>query len=62
LALCLFIYLAFVDPPIPGSWMVRDPVIPGCYLLAAAGLGLILYARDRDLLFIQDWQKRRRRA
>jgi hypothetical protein len=42
--------------------MVRDPVIPGCYLLAAAGLGLILYARDRDRLFVQDWQKRRRRA
>ena len=62
LALCLFIYLALVDPPILGSWMVRDPVILGCYLLAATGLGLILYARHRDRLFIQDWQKRRRRA
>jgi hypothetical protein len=62
LALCFFIFLAFVDPPMLGSWMVRDPFILGCYLTTAAGLGLILYARHRDRLFVQDWQKRRRRA
>jgi hypothetical protein len=62
LALCLFIYLAFVDPPILGSWIVRDPVVLTCYLLSAAGAGLVLYARHRDRLFVQDWQKRRRRA
>jgi hypothetical protein len=62
LALCLFIFLAFVDPPMLGSWMVRDPVVLGCYLLAAAGVGLILYARRRDRLFVRDWQKQRRRA
>ena len=45
-----------------GSWVVRDPVISGCYLLAAAGVGLILYARRRDRRFAHDWQKRRRRA
>jgi hypothetical protein len=62
LALCLFMFLALVDPPMLGSWMVRDPVILGCYLTSAAGLGLILYARHRDRLFVQDWQKQRRRA
>ena len=62
LALCLFIFLAFVDPPILGRWMVRDPVVLGCYLLAAAGAGLILSARHRNRLLVQDRRERHRRA
>ena len=62
LALCLFIFLAFVDPPILGTWMIRDPVILACYLTSAAGVGLILYARHRDRLSVRDWRKPRRRA
>ncbi|HZO44768.1 MAG TPA: hypothetical protein VFB68_02690 [Xanthobacteraceae bacterium] len=62
LALCFIIFLAVVDPPILGSWVVQDPFVLGCYLLAAAGVGLILYARYRDRIFVQDHREQRRRA
>jgi hypothetical protein len=62
LMLCLFVFLAFVDPAMLGSWMVTDPVVVTVYLVAAAGLALILYARHQDRLYREAWQKSRRSA
>ena len=60
--LCFFVFLALVDPPMLGNWMVTDPVVVTVYLVAAAGSALILYARHQDRLYREAWQKSRRNA
>ena len=62
LMLCFFVFLALVDPPILGSWMVTDPLVLTVYLVAAAGLALIFYARHQDRRYRDGFMKQRRGA